>query len=215
MVIRPIPAAALIFLTLFVTGCSLFGPTTKPLSPTSPYLPLPNALDENYFRSPSGDIAARYPKGWLRVDIRSIPMENVLEVYTDPERERALVLAEIPATAEFRREVQRDGMSALTEQSFHLKSSRLPGKLSISRPTTLYTVKNKLFASYDYVENSPDSMHQRQHSVTLFTTGARFYELSMIELNVPRDPSVHVQNFRLLASVIASLEGAAEVRDTL
>jgi hypothetical protein len=214
MVIRSIPAAILLLLGILASGCALFGPSGQALGPTVPYPPLPDALEDTYFHSPAGDIAARYPKGWLHVDIHTIPMEHVLQVYTDPDRERALLLSEIPATAEFRRTVERDGMSALSEESFRLKSTHLPGKLVITRPTMLYTVKNKLFASYDYAEISPDTVHYREHSVVLFTTGSRFYELSMIELT-PQDTLQHVQNFRLLASVIASLEGAAEVRDTL
>ncbi len=214
MTIRSISAAQLLLLATLASGCALFGPTAVPVSPL-PYTPLPDALEDAYFHSPAGDVAARYPIGWLHVDMHTIPMENVVQVYTDPERERALVLAELPATAEFRRAVERDGMNALAEQSFRMKSGKLPGKLVITRPTKLYTVKNKLFASYDYAENTLDTLCRKEQSVVLFTTGARFYELSMIELVAPQDTTQHVLNFRLLASVVASLEGAAEVRDTL
>jgi len=196
---------------LLSTGCGLFGPTTKPAGPTTPYPPLPDALDEEYLHSPSGDIAARYPKGWLHVDISTIPMQNVLEVYTDPARERALVLMEIPGTAEFRRSVERDGMTALADQSFATKSAKLPGKLTITHPTAIYTVNNKLFASYEYGDVG-DTLHRRGNRGVLFTTGAKFYELGMIELMVPGESSQHILNFRLLESVVASLEGAAEVR---
>jgi hypothetical protein len=122
------------------------------------------------------------------------------------------VLAEIPATAEFRRMVERDGMNALAEESFRRKSAKSPKELMIMRPSMLYTVSGKLFVSYDYGEMFVDSTKRREHSVVLFTTGARFYELSMVELVPPPAMAQHVQNFRLLQSVVASLEGAAEVR---
>jgi hypothetical protein len=197
---------------VFLAGCGLFGTAGREASPTTPYPALPDALDESYMHSPSGDIAARYPTGWLHVDIHTIPMENVLEVYTDQARERAVVLAEIPATAEFRRMVERDGMNALSEESFRRKSAKAPHELMITRPSMLYTVKGKLFVSYDYADMFVDSTKRREHSVVLFTTGARFYELSIIELVPPQDAGQHIQNFRLLQSVVASLEGAAEVR---
>jgi hypothetical protein len=201
-----------LFFLIFAAGCGLFGSATKPTLPTTPYPALPDALDEEYLHSPSGDIAAHYPKGWLHVDISTIPMQNVLEVYTDPARERALVLMEIPGTAEFRRSVERDGMTALADQSFATKSAKVPGKVTITHPTAIYTVRNKLFASYEYGDVTSDTNHRRENRVVLFTTGAKFYELGLIELTMPSGASAHTQNFRLLESVIASLEGAAEVR---
>src|SRR5262245_21126533 len=99
--------------TISVAGCGIFGGGEKPPVQATPYLPLPGVLGEEYLHSPAGDIAARYPNGWLHVDIRTIPMQNVLEVYTDEARARALVLSQFPATAEFRRSVERDGMAAL------------------------------------------------------------------------------------------------------
>src|SRR5581483_3397482 len=108
-------------------GC---GPAQKTISPTAPYAPILGALDENYFHSPSGDLAAHYPKDWLHVDIQTIPMANVEEVYTDHERRWALVLSEIPGTAALRRSVERDGMTALADQSFSDRSAKAPGKLA-------------------------------------------------------------------------------------
>ena len=203
----------LLIVVAVCSGCGVFGKAEKEAVPTTPYPPLVNALDEEYLHSPAGDVAARHPLGWLHVDITTIPMQNVLEVYTDPERAWALVLSELPATAEFRRSVERDGMAALVDQSFAMKSAKLPGKLVITRPTEIYTVNGKIFASYQYGDNSADSLHRKENREILFTTGAKFYELGMIELMQPKDPSEHLLNFRLLESVVASLEGAAEVRE--
>jgi hypothetical protein len=199
----------------FASGCALFGKAEKPVK-ASPYMPIAGVLDEEYLHSPSGDIAAHYPKGWLHVDIRTIPMQNVQEVYTDQERSRALVLAEIPATAEFRRNLERDGIAAIADQSFASKSAKLPGKLVITHPTELYSVNGKLVASYQYGDAGVDSTQRKENRIVLFTTGAKFYELGMIELEKPQSLSDHIQNFRILESVVASLEGVAEVRqDTL
>jgi hypothetical protein len=200
-------------LVVFASGCSLFSKAEKPVV-QNPYTVIPGALGEDYFHSPSGDIAGRYPKGWLQVDIRTIPMQNVLEVYTDQDRERALVLSEIPATAEFRRSVERDGMAALADESFASKSEKQPGKFIITKPDQVYTENGKLVASYEYAESQSDSLHRKENRIVLFTTGSKFYELGMIELVAPSDTNQHTQNFRLLESVVASLEGVAEVHST-
>lgn len=194
-----------------LTGCGPSGNAIHPVLPIPPYPPS-GTLDEDYIHSPSGDIAAHYPKGWLHVDIRTIPMDNIEEVYTDRARTRALVLAEIPSTAEFRRSVERDGMLALADESFATKSAVAPGKLMITRPTDLYTENGKVLACYDYSVLGADSSRAIQNRVVLFTTGAKFYELGMIELVPPKNPTAHVQNFRLLEAVTASLQGVAEIR---
>ncbi len=202
---------ALVIAGIF-TGCGMFGKAERQMLPVPPYAPMANSLDQSYLHSPSGDIAAHYPKGWLHVDIRTISMANVEEVYTDHARRRALVLAEIPATAAFRRSVERDGMVALASQSFISKMAKASGKLALTRPTDLYTENGKVFASYEYAELGADSTRREENRVVLFTTGAKFYELGMIELVPPKNPAEHVQNFRLLEAVSASLQGVAEIR---
>ena len=201
-----------LILAAIASGCGLFSKAEKPVI-QNPYTIITGALGEDYFHSPSGDIAGRYPKSWLQVDIRTIPMQNVLEVYTDEDRARALVLSEIPATAEFRRSIERDGMAALADESFASKTAKQPG-LAITRSDQIYTENGKLVASYEYAESQSDSLHRKLNRAVLFTTGSKFYELSMIELEAPADSNQHVQNFRLLESVVASLEGVAEVRAT-
>ncbi|SRR5579883_1479980 len=208
-----IPRSVYLFaIVAFLAGCGIFGKAERKVALLPPYSPQPDLLGEDYFHSPAGDVAARYPKNWLHVDIRTIPMQNVLEVYTDEARSKALVLAEIPATAEFRREVERDGMEALANQSFASKSAKVSGKLAITRPTQIYSENGKLFASYEYAEAASDSLHRKENRIVLFTTGSKFYELGMIELEAPQSTMEHAQNFRILESVIASLEGVAEVQ---
>lgn len=213
---RRLPAVLIFLLglssTFIVAGCGILGKAEKTPQPSSPYPPLPGFLDQEYFHSPSGDIAGKFPAGWLRVNVASIPMEHVLFVYSDPDRRTALVLSELPATADFRRNVERDGISALSDQSFANKVGRVKG-LSIVHPTDVYTIGSKLFATYEYAEPvlGGDSTARRVNRVALFTTGARFYELAMVELANPQSPAEHITNFRLLESVIGSLEGVAQV----
>ncbi|HEY3875582.1 MAG TPA: hypothetical protein VGM92_08895 [Candidatus Kapabacteria bacterium] len=200
-----------IFATV-LSGCALFAPTPKPAPVGPPYAPISDALSDEYLHSPTGDVAAHYPKDWLLVDIQTIPMKNVEEVYTDHDRRWALVLAEIPATAEFRRSLARDGMAALAEQSFDEKSGKASAKLTISRPAEIYSENGKLFSSYEYSEAGADSITGIVNREVLFTTGAKFYELGMVSLSPTPGSEERIQNFRLLESVTASLEGVAEIQ---
>lgn len=196
------------------SGCALFGGITKPTVQGPPYEVMPGVLDRDYFRSTVGDIAGHYPKDWLLVNTENIPeLDNLIFVYSDPERARALVLTEISGTAELRRNVERDGILALAEASFQQKQKKTGNKLVMTHSPEVFTVNDKLFASYEY-SNNPDSNAQRtENRVAVFTTGVHFYELGMLELQSNFSKPAHLENFRLLQSVIGSLDGVASIRE--
>src|SRR5438128_2156325 len=96
---------------LLLSGCFLFYSQPKIEKKKPLYEMSASPLDEEYFHSPSGDIAGRIPKGWLQVNTEHIPeLENILDVYTDPDRAFAMVLIEIPGTAELRRKIALNGI---------------------------------------------------------------------------------------------------------
>src|SRR5438105_2327164 len=98
----------------FLSGCSLFYSTPKVEKPKPIYEMSASSLDEEYFYSPADDIKGHYPAGWLQVNTENIPeLENILTVYCDPERSSAMVLTEIPGTAELRRKIAMNGILAL------------------------------------------------------------------------------------------------------
>lgn len=196
---------------LFLTGCSLFytAPKVEKIKPL--YEMSKTSLDEEYFHSPVGDIAGHIPMGWLQVNTESIPeLENILCVYTDSSRSLAMVLMEIPGTADLRRKVERDGILALAEESFQSKLKK-HSDLNLSRQAQSFTLDSMLFANYEYTQslNGGGILHSR---VVAFSAGVRFYELAMVELRPSTDQNQYLENFRLLQSVVAGLEGVAAVR---
>jgi len=195
---------------LFLSGCSLFYSTPKVEKKKALYEMSVTPLDEEYFHSPPGDIAGHIPKGWLQVNTESIPeLENILGVYTDPDRSRAMVLMEIPGTADLRRQVERDGILALAEESFQSKLKK-HSTLTMTRQAEAFTVDSMLFVNYEYTQDVRGGiLHNR---VVAFSAGVRFYELAMVELRPSSDLNQYLENFRILQSVIAALEGVAAVR---
>ena len=201
-----------LFLSLAVSGCQLFAPKQIVVEEKRPpYEPLPNALSEEYFHSPTGDIVGRYPWGWLQVNVENDPeMDQILFIYTDNRRANGLVLTELPGSAELRRLVERDGLVALTQESFRLKSAKSKASLSITRQPEIFTISGDLFASYEYSSTDANGS-LKFHRAVVFTTGDRFYELAMVQLKQQTEAAAK-ENFRLLQSVIGALEGVAEVK---
>jgi hypothetical protein len=198
------------------TGCSLFYSAPKVEKKKPIYELSSSPLDEEYFHSPAGDIAGRIPKGWLQVNTENIPeLENILEVYTDPDRSFAMVLVEIPGTAELRRKVETSGILALAEESFQSKLKK-HSDITLSRQPQLFTEDSMLFANYEYtrIGKSGQILHNRVVTFVAVnsTNGIRYYELAIVELHPLSDEGRYLENFRLLQSVIAGLEGVAAVR---
>ncbi|MFI5264636.1 MAG: hypothetical protein ACHQM6_08985, partial [Candidatus Kapaibacterium sp.] len=190
----------LFLIFLFLSGCSIFYSAPKVEKKKAIYEYSTTPLDEEYFHSPTGDIAGRIPKGWLQVNTESIPeLENILSVYTDPDRSRAMVLMEIPGTADLRRKVERDGILALAEDSYQTKLSK-HSTLTMTRQPEIFTVDSMLFVNYEYSQTLgvSASLHNR---VVAFSAGVRFYELAMVELHLSSDPNQYLENFRILQSV--------------
>ncbi|MEP7234592.1 MAG: hypothetical protein ABI778_04780 [Ignavibacteriota bacterium] len=171
-------------------------------------------LDEEYFHSPTGDIAGHIPQDWLQINTENIPeLENILDVYTDPQRSRAMVLMEIPGSADLRRKVERDGILALADESFHTKRMK-HADLDMTRQPEVFTIDSLLFVNYEYSQklSADQILHNR---VVAFSAGVRFYELAIVELTPASDPKRYLENFRILQSVIAGLEGVAAVRSSI
>jgi hypothetical protein len=203
----------LFFSFLFFAGCSLFYSAPKVEKKKPIYEMSSSPLDEEYFHSPAGDIAGHIPKGWLQVNTENIPeLENILGVYTDPERSFAMVLTEIPGTAELRRKVALTGILALSEESFALKQKKHPD-ITMNRQPEIFTIDSMLFVNYEYIRERDSGQVILHNRVVSFSAGSRFYELAMVELHPTFRLDRYLENFRLLQSVIAGLEGVAAVKE--
>lgn len=190
-------------------GCSLFYSAPKPVETKPLYEPLPDALDREYFHSPTGDLLGHYPKDWLQVNTEEIAeLENILDVYTDAGRSRALVLTEIPGTAELRRRVERDGIIAIAEESRRIRLAKIPTLVTTREPSARLD-HGILYSTYEYDTYGKDGM-ALHHRVACVGTGVRFYEIALVELHPEAGRSAN-ENFRLLQAVIAGLEGTASV----
>jgi hypothetical protein len=191
-------------------GCSLFYSTPK-LIEEKPFYDRGGQLEFDYFHSPIGDVAGKYPKGWLQVNIEHIQeLENVAFVYTDTSRTWVLTLEEIAGSADLRRRYELNGLLAIAEESINLHRTRTHN-IAISRPPEVFKESRMRFANYEITRGSGDSLTHGRYVV--FTTGIRYYELGIIELRPHPSSESYLSNYRLLQSVISSLEGVPTVKE--
>ncbi|HYM19828.1 MAG TPA: hypothetical protein VEW28_02370 [Candidatus Kapabacteria bacterium] len=192
----------------FTSGCSLFYSTPKPTISKPIYDAPSNALEDDYFHSPVGDVAGHYPKQWLQTNIEHVSeLENLGFVYTNPDRTWALTLEEIPGSADLRRRYEKDGLLSVAEESINLRRKKT-SEFQISRAPELFTQNSMQFANYEIVRKASDSSYHSRY--VLFTTGIRFYEIGISELSQNARNSAnngYLANYELLQAVISSLEG--------
>jgi hypothetical protein len=206
------PKYSIFLFLLLLSGCSLFYSKAEVKVIKPPYDPIPNALDREYFHSQSGDLIGHYPKDWLEANIENIEaLEGLTQVYTDVARENAFTLAEIPGSADLRRRANRDGLIALAEESIRLRSQRKVVFTVVKQPE-VFTEKNLQYASYEYETKDKENKASLEHRIVCVSTGVRFYELGILQLRPGTDKMAYLENFRLLQSVIAGLEGTAPVK---
>ena len=209
--IRSLSTFFLVSAAIFISGCSLFysKPEVKIVKP--PYEAMANALDIEYFRTPTGDLIGHYPKDWLLVNTDSVAaLENIAAIYTNAERQSAFVVTEIPGTADLRRKVERDGLIAVADESLLLKKKKNP-TLSVVKQPEVFVTEGIQYGNYEY-QTSADGSDILTHRMVCVSTGIRFYELGIVELHRSSDKMRYKENFRLLQSVIHALEGTVPVR---
>jgi hypothetical protein len=213
MLIRFKPQVAIVALLALLSGCSLFYSKPEVVVVRPPYEPLPNALDKEFFRSETGDLIGHYPYDWLQVNLENNPeLEDITEVYTDKKRANALVLEEIPGGAELRRKVERDGLIAVAEESIQLRIKK-NRTFQVTKQPEKFETDGIEYSGYEYTTTAQGGGTLR-HRVICVSTGVRYYELAMLQLRLNNDNMGYLENFRLLQSVIASLEGTTRVITT-
>ncbi len=204
----------LLALLVFGEGCSLFYSTPKLIREKPFYELLPASLEDDYFHSqtlPTPDLAGKYPKGWLQVNLEHIAaLENNIFTYTNPERSWAMTLVEIPRSADLMMRYEKRGLLALAEESINTRRQKI-NNFAITRAPETFTQYGMHFANYEISRGSGDSIAYGRYVV--FSTGIRYYELSMVQLRGTSNTMINIENYRLLQSVISSLEGVPSHSD--
>ncbi|MEI8135368.1 MAG: hypothetical protein WCH46_09925, partial [bacterium] len=124
----------------------------------------------------------------------------------------SLALTEIAGTAELRRNIGLNGMEALAQESFAIKSRKHPD-LKMSRQPQIFMIDSMLFVNYEFVRTGKTEGRILNSRVVVFASGTKYYELAMVQLHETTDLERYSENFRLLQSVIAGLEGVATVKE--
>lgn len=164
-----------ILLAILIAGCTGARQTQQTEETTA----IPSiTFSSDQLHSPSGDMSARIPKGWVMIDAEKLESPQVFAVACNPEYSISVIFSEAPVDNAARGIFSRDGLKGLVDASFqrHMKRSR--GRAAMAGDVEEFAIGRRQFAAYTY---STDSMKTLTR-VAVFFTNAHLYECAITHL---------------------------------
>ncbi|MBS1911182.1 MAG: hypothetical protein JST22_04275 [Bacteroidetes bacterium] len=166
----------LLCLVLLVAGCTGAKQTQQEETgtPTTP----PISLSAEQLHSPSGDMTARIPKGWVIVDAGKLESPQVFAVTCNPEYTMSVIFSESPVDNAARGIFSRDGLRGLVDASFQRHRKRSNGRAAMTGDIEEFAIGRRQFAAYTYTTDSTQTFTR----VAVFYTNAHLYECAITHL---------------------------------
>jgi hypothetical protein len=135
-------------------------------------------VSETRVHSPTGDMSARLPQGWVTLDVDRLDSPELFAVACNPEYTVSLIFSAVAVDNTARRGFDRGGMAGLAEASFERHRKRSAGRATLQSEFEEFTIGRRRFGAYTY---STDSM-QTLTRVAVFYTASNLYECAVTHL---------------------------------
>jgi len=132
-------------------------------------------MTDEVVKSLNDDVQIRVPKGWFATtDESNAP--NLLVWLVREDYGATMAISEIKAEASTRKQLEQQGLEALAEVSFALKSERAKGKTDLVTKPREFKVDDRKFCSYEYTTDKRKTIVR----VVVFDTGKHFYDFAVV-----------------------------------
>jgi glucose/arabinose dehydrogenase len=190
---------AIALLVIALAGCT-GGRQTQQSDDGSGIPQITFAADQ--IHSPSGDMSARVPKGWVMLDAEQLEAPQVFAVACNPEYTMSVIFSEAPVDNAARGIFSRDGLKGLVDASFQRHLKRSQGRAVMAGETEEFAIGRRQFAAYSY---STDSLHTMTR-VAVFFTNSHLYECAITHLtfsarDLPSEKTVRNLHQLILGSI--------------
>jgi hypothetical protein len=160
------------------------------------------AFAPDQIHSPSGDMSARVPKGWVLLDAEKLESPQVFAVACDPAYTISVIFSEAPVDNVARGIFSRDGLKGLVDASFQRHFKRSHNRAAMVGDIEEFAIGRRQFAAYTY---STDSM-QTVTRVAVFFTNSHLYECAITHLtfnahDLPNEKTVRGIHQLILGSI--------------
>jgi hypothetical protein len=135
-------------------------------------------VSQTRVHSPSGDMSARLPEGWVTLEVERLDAPQLFAVACNPEYTASLLFSATGVDNAARKGFDRSGMTGLAEASFERRRKRSDGRAQLVAEYEEFAIGRRRFGAYTY---STDSM-QTLTRVAVFYTASNLYECAITHL---------------------------------
>lgn len=190
----------------FMLSSCLFvkAPEQKTEVVNAPLSPLPELeMSDELVRTPSGDMLAMLPKGWLFLDARSEQSSEVIAIAVNPEYTMTAVFQGLHGEAT-KEEIDKEGLLGLARAAYNKHVRKTAGAAKLVGTYSVAELGPRRFGLYDFA-SSAGALRTRCAVFTSSTGNA--YEFALVPLNVTgRDMPADAELVQVFRSIVATIQ---------
>lgn len=135
-------------------------------------------VSDRRIHSPTGDMSARLPDGWVTLDVEKLEAPELFAVACNPEYTISLVFSAVGVDNDARKGFDRGGMAGLAEASLERHRKRSGGRAIAVADIEEFAIGRRRFGAYTYTTDSSRTMTR----VAVFYTASNLYECAVTHL---------------------------------
>lgn len=160
-------------------------------------------VSDSRVHSPTGDMSARLPAGWVTLDVEELEAPELFAVACNPDYTISLLFSAAAVDNSARKGFDRGGMVGLAEASFERHRKRSDGRAVMVADIEEFAIGRRRFGAYTY---STDSMRTLTR-VAVFYTASNLYECAVTHLTFTDRDLPNLKTMREIHQlVLASVE---------
>jgi hypothetical protein len=160
-------------------------------------------VSDNRVHSPTGDMTARLPDGWVSLDVEKLDTPELFAVACNPDYTISLVFSAIAVDNTARKGFDRGGMIGLAESSFERHRKRSAGRATMVQDAEEFAIGRRRFGAYTYTTDSMRTLTR----VAVFYTASNLYECAVTHLTFTDRDLPALKTLREIhQAVLASVE---------
>lgn len=188
-----------------LTSCLFVKPPKKDSDAENATLsPMPELeMSEELVRTPSGDMIALLPKGWLYLDARSEQSSEVIAIAVNPEYTLSAVFAALPGEAS-KEQLEKEGLLGLARLAYNKHVRKTAGTAKLVGTYSVAELGPRRFGLYDFTASAGN---QRTRCAVFTSSAGTHYEFALVPLTVtgkelPTDADIA----KVFRSIIATIQ---------
>lgn len=191
-------AAAALAACLNFSACT--GSRKSATDADTSFVPPDVTLAAEAIHSPNGDMMARLPKGWVRLNAPELESPQVFSVACNPEYTMSVIFSEGSIDNATLATVDKVGLRAIAQNAFMRRYNRSGRRAKMFGEVEEFAIGLRKFGAYTY---SVDTMKTFTR-VAVFATNSHLYECALTQMTFRDNQIPSVRTMKYIQQLILS-----------